>query len=413
MPKLLWLSVLLAVVLGLLVGLTVGAMFDQAADVAFPTSAACSIAALWMAAVQARMVLRCDPLRAFDAAMGAAGASPFVAVGVWIVHGEPRWVDSAQGEICGGVVPPGPAFALAVLVFGVLFAERFARILRVAVRPLLGVLVVVVTVLSVLGLVRGARLPTTQHPLDGLPVLGEFRVAEGANHPVGDVFLSFQCAAIERGATESGCSVWLRPTPERREAASPATSLRRVALGSTVQVLRDRRHDLWIVRTPALHFPPEHVAAFRGPALTRVDLSLRDFPGEFAPPPGWSVAGLLGVVLAGWVIFRARLAEPLPPGRLVDAMLWGDSTMRFADGGVLPAPPSHAGYVGMVVVALPPTEGAPYRQGPSPSVVRPGTLVQWADAFRGARDVRCALALSALVLFGTPLGMAAVLRLLW
>jgi len=409
----LWLSVLLAVLVGLPLGGIATVLCDRALGAAFPLSAACSLAVLWMALRQTRSTLPQDPRRALEVALGVAGAAPFIAFGVWLAHGEPRWVDASGGSICGPIVPPGPTFALILLVCGVMLAAQCASFLRVAVRPLLGVLVVAVTALSVLGLVRGARFPTTENPLETLPVVGTFRVAEGASHPVAGAFLSFPCAAVEPGTTERDCTVWLRPTSAPSADASIATRLHKVVEGSTVQVLRDRRHDLWIVRKPVLHHAPEYVAAFRGPTLTRVSLSLSDFPGEFAPPPGWSVFGLLGVVLALWLAVRVPLVALLPPGRLVDAALRGDGTMRLADGSVLPAPPHLTTYVGTLVLAHSPPDAAPYRECPSPSVLGAGTLAQWADALRAAGDVRCALALSTLVLLGTPLAMAAVLRLLW
>ena len=182
--------------------------------------------------------------------------------------------------------------------------------------------------------------------------------------------------------------------------------------GTHLQVLRDQRHDLWIIQTPALHDRPHPIAAFRGPSLQRVNLSVRDFPGEFAPPLGWPIAALLGVVIAAWFVRRARFVDAMPPGPLADATLGADGALLLADGSTR-AVGGGAAPVGPVVVAAATGATAPYRDSAPIDIVRVGTLAQRNDALRDERDVRYALGFSTLVLLGTPMAIAAGLRLLW
>ena len=165
-------------------------------------------------------------------------------------------------------------------------------------------------------------------------------------------------------------------------------------------------------RYAALLVSMEVGAAFRGPSLQRVNLSVRDFPGEFAPPLGWPIAALLGVVIAAWFVRRARCVDAMPPGPLADATLGADGALLLADGSTR-AVGGGAAPVGPVVVAAATGATAPYRDSAPIDIVRVGTLAQWNDALRDERDVRYALGFSTLVLLGTPMAIAAGLRLLW
>ena len=84
--------------------------------------------------------------------------------------------------------------------------------------------------------------------------------------------------------------------------------------------------------------------------------------------------------------------------------------LHLPDGSTLRAP---AGVVGAVVIAAPPASPAPYRDAAPPAVLRAGTVARWRSDLRDDADVRAALAVSTLVLLGTPLAVAAELRLLW
>ena len=105
------------------------------------------------------------------------------------------------------------------------------------------------------------------------------------------------------------------------------------------------------------------------------------------------------------------MGERQPTGPLTDAMLSADRTLHRADGPAFAATPDTTTPVGAVVLAVP--AAAPYRDRAPLPVLRAGTLAQWNDALRHERDVRHALAFSTLVLLGTPMLMAAWLRLLW
>lgn len=401
---------------GAIGGVALGAFIIWLLDVAFPVSAFCSLVALWMATGDARSTMWHTPQRAFANALGVAGTSVFVAASIWVFHVDRLWVDSGTAGVeCGGPLPLGAIAAVSALLLGPMLAERFARAyerpLRFALRPLLVLLAIVVVRLAVLGLVRGASLPTTQHPFEHLPVVGEYRVTDEGAQSVAGASLSFQCVAMDRGESARNCSAWMHPVSGVPRRATSDDSFPTVVLGSSVRVLRDRRRDLWIVRAPMLHGPPQPIAAFRGPTFTRVDLSLSDFPGDFAPPRGWPIAALFGVALAAWFVFRARLVERQPTGPLVDAKLTADRTLHLADGTSFAAAPDTALPACSVVIAAP--TAAPYRDRAPLPVLRAGTLGQWNDALREERDVRHALAFSTLALLGTPLVMAACMRLLW
>lgn len=409
-------------------GIVASAVRDRF-GVALPLSAVCSLAVLWTTAWRTQAVLPANPDRAFAVALGASGASVFVTAWLWILHGAPIWVE-ALGDLveCGGPIPLGPVAAVAALPWGIALAETFAselpRLHPYLARVVVAALAIAIAALSVVGLRRSVSHPTPGDHFARLPIVATLRAPSAAGlvetHPVGPMTLTVGCPPSEESVR---CYVFLRrgsqgtlPAnwPLRREMQSDVRNLTSVERGATLQVLRHARRDLWIVQTPELHGSPRAIAAFRGAGLERVDLSLRDFPGDYAPPSGWPIAALLGVALAAWWMRRARLVAPPPAGPLADATLGNDGTLHLSGGTVLTTPPIVAAVfpAGPVVIAAP-TTGSAYRDGGTATVVRAGTLAGWEALVRDERDVRHALAFSTLVLLGTPMVFAAFVRLLW
>lgn len=425
-----WKVLPIAVGLSALLGGFVAAFTYGNHGVAFPVSAVCSLAVLWVTAHRVRRAFPVDSRHAFTLAVGASGVTVFIATWVHVIHVRPAWVESTfswrdRGEPPAWLVAPATVSMIA-LPLPIAVTESLAtslyRPLRRSVRVLLPVLAVALGVLSVVGVVRSASRSTPRSPVEGLPVVATLhapRVVGVERHMIGPNTLTVACA--ERYSLQ--CHVLLQPGIEEALPPGWPTDFRQlpygahqessVSKGATLEVLRDQRHDLWIVLwTVQRPFPNRHpVAAFRGPTLQRVNLGLRDFPGEFAPPIGWPIAALLGVALAAWFVRRARYVDAMPSGPLADATLGVDGTLLLADGSTHAAVGSAP--AGPVVVAAATAATAPYRDGAPVDIVRVGTLAQWNDALRDERDVRYALAFSTLVLLGTPMAIAAGLRLLW
>lgn len=423
-----WKVLPLALLLGSLLGSVVVTFARDRCGLALPLSALCSLAVLWTTARRVRVTFPSDPRRALVLALGASSVTVFLAVWLHVVHVRQPWVESTfsprdRREPSAWLLLPATASMLCLplaiaVVEGVV--TSLLRPIRPVVRALVPLLAVAVTALSFAGLARAWTRPAPRSPVAGLPVVATFTAPEAAgvteHHPVGGLTMTVACVQ----SYGVRCHVLLR----RDEASLPRdwpVDVRRRPFdlreesyarpGASLRVLRDERHDLWVVQSPS-NYRHDNIAAFRGPSLARVNLGLRDFPGEFAPFVGWPVAALLGVALAVWFIRRARFVDPLPPGPLADATLRADGTLLLADGSTRPALRSAAMPVGPVVVAASHAP-APYRDNTPVAVVRAGTLARWTDALRDERDVRHALAFSTLVLLGTPMFFAAWLRLLW
>ncbi|MDB4931146.1 MAG: hypothetical protein JWM10_3630 [Myxococcaceae bacterium] len=405
---------LAAAVLGVCLADTVAV----AVGVALPASALCSLAALWASARRAKAALRLDPGAAFVHALVTSSIAIFVAFGIVLVHAYPTWVHRArydEDRLVFGEIFVVPLLLMVVLPLAVGVAEaliaRSQHRLRAVVRVSVGPLAALVTALAVVGGVRHLARPEPTRSFDRFPVVATVDHAGSeestTDHPVGDLTLtvacvSYQCPVILRRSSQGAPPVAWSPRPGQYPSVRP---------GDPLRVRRDARHDLWIVQSPRDARYSRPIAAFRGPALARVDLSLTDFSGDFAPPLGWSVAALLGVALAAWFVRRARSVEAPPPG-LADATLGPDGVLHLADGTTLSTTSHESFSPGPVVVDAPPLGGASYRDRATARIVRAGTLARWTASLRDERDVRLALAFSTLVLLGTPMMMAAYLRLL-
>ncbi|MDO9017594.1 MAG: hypothetical protein Q8S73_45090 [Deltaproteobacteria bacterium] len=414
-------------------GSIAAAFLNPWAGVAIPVSALCSFAVLWSTTTRVRSELATDPRRALASALGASAAVLFV--GTWIVvfHLSPRWVESTylsrdHSEPPAALMLPSIVSMLGLPLLIALIeaaAFRLHRPLRVAVRGLVAPLAVAVAALAVAGLARGACRPTPRSPVDLMPIVATLRTPAAAGvterHPLGPLTLSVTCVQ----SYSVRCHVMLQRDPVaslpvgwpfgEREIRIGTREESTAAADATLRVRHDTRHDLWIVeaglqadRPLAFHAHP--IAAFRGYDLDRVNLDVRDFPGDFSPPPGWSIAALLGVALAGWFVRRARLVAPLPDVPLLDALAI-DGTLHLPDGTTLAASTATPARFGSMVVAAPPA--GPYRDATPASVLRIGTIAQWREALDHDGDVRSALAFSTLLLLGTPMLLAAYLRLLW
>lgn len=427
-----WQEMLVTLVLTAVVGTCVVMPLSERLGLDLPMSAACSAAALWSASRRARFFLAINPRRAFALALGASAVASFNAIWCWSWHLDPAWVDSAH--VLDGLNEGPPEWSMPALLYSFTalpllialtehLATRLHRPLRVAVRALLLPAAVVLAALALAGFARRASHPAPASPIDRFPVVATFRAPElGApveRHSLGAVTVSLAC----RAAPPRRCSVLLHRGPSEGLIASwqrnPFQGPGDMDPGVPVQVRHDARRDLWVIEAlkplhadPRRRHPrPEYVAAFRGRDLARVNLDLRDFPGDFAPPLGWPVAALFGLALAAWWIRRARFVAPLPGVPLLDATFSPDGALHLPDDTVLRGP--HAAAFGPVVIAAPAPSPAPYRDAVVVPVLRDGTIAQWRAAIDHDRDVRAAFALSTLVLFSAPLVVAAYLRLLW
>lgn len=423
---------LVTLVLAAVVGSCVAMPLSDRLGLHIPMSAACSAAALWSTSRRARIFFAINPRRAFALALGASAVASFNAIWCWSWHLDPAWVDSAQ--VLDGLDEGPPEWSLPALLYSFTalpllialtehLATRFHRPLRVAVRALLLPAAVVLAALALAGFVRRASHAAPASPIDRFPVVATFRApgpgAPAERHSLGAVTLSIGC----RVASPQQCGVLLHRGPSdgqiTRWQRNPFQGPGDMAPGVPVQVRHDTRRDLWVVEAlkplqadPRRRHPrAEYVAAFRGRDLARVNLDLRDFPGDFAPPLGWPVAALLGLALAAWWIRRARFVAPLPGVPLLDATLGPDGALHLSDDTVLRGP--HGAAFGPVVIAAPAPSLAPYRDAAVVPVLRDGTIAQWRAALDHDRDVRAAFALSTLVLFSAPMVVAACLRLLW
>jgi hypothetical protein len=407
------------------------AMACSAVDVGFPVSALFSLAVLVVAAQRARLTLPRDPAHAFSLALGAASLAGLLFACLYAVHLGINWVQSEHIPLHHR--KPGwylvnfglPAVMLAVVSVVVVeaLARAFYRPLRTFARVAVAPLAVVVALVAAFGLVRAARLPPPVSPIAGLPDVASVRtpsvVGTVEDHPVGPVVLTIAC--VNPWTTFENCHVILRRStrvalppgwPADDHIPDGPTLESSCGLNDNVSVVHDARHDLWVVLREQ-NIGPHPFAAFRGPGLARVNVSLRDYPGEFAPARGWCLAALFGCALALVLARRGAWRVAGPPAHAADAMLDPAGTVHLAAGVTRSAIGDGDVVAGPCVVALADEAGTPYRDAAPVRVLRGGTLQQWRDALRAERDVGAALALSALALLGTPLVFAGWARLLW
>lgn len=409
-------------------GLLLAGGVDQ---VGFPLSAVCSLAVIAAAHRRARSVLRADPDGAFGMAAAAAGMAPLLVAGIYTGHVHPLWVESFHRVEGGGATTwASVAVSLcAACVPGVLFAELFASAsdgrLRSHLPRLLRALSALVAASALWGLARDVVRPALDPIPHGLRRVARLHAPNYLDpvqdHRVGPVVLTAACPAMR--PDEQRCYVVLR----RREGDpfpagwSPGGRLPddrgRFGLASfsseaRIELLRDERHDLWIVQERRAGHPRRPFAAFRGPDLARVDVAMRDYASEYGPPRGWCLAALGGVALAWWLVKRGPRLEQPPAHGALDATPTREGALRLADGTAVAAPTDVLLPDGPVVVSLTAEGDGPYRGARGVRVLWEGTLARWREVTTAERDVYRALALSTLALSGTPMAVAAWLRLL-
>lgn len=405
-----------ALTLGCMALLALGA--DQ---VGFPLSAVCSLAVVVAAHRRARSTLRSDADAAFGMAAAAAGMAPFLVAGIYTGHVRPLWVESLPDVHARKLWIEGiPMLASAGVLATVLFAESLAAAVdrprhRRALRGALRALSALVAVVALWGLGRGLVRPVLDPLPHGLPVVAALPAPNYLDpiqdHPLGPVVLTAACPAMHPDAHP--CWVVMR----RRESdpyprgwsvdgrlPGEATQMRESSFSSdaALEVLRDARHDLWIVRE-LREGRRRPFAAFRGGDLARVDVRMSDYATEYAPPRGWCVAALLGVALAWWMVRRGPRIEPAPTRGAMDAMPIGDSALRLVDGTTVAAPTDVVLPTSPVVVVSVGEGDAPYRAATTVRVLAEGTLQGWRELNDAEGDLYAVLALATLVLAGTPL----------
>lgn len=400
-------------------------------QVGFPLSAVCSLAVIVAAHRRARSVLRAEPDAAFGMAMAAAGMAPLLVAGIYTGHVHPLWVESFHRIENGGATTwASVAVALcAACVPGVLLAEAYAAAsdsqLRARLAGVLRALSLLVAAAALWGLARDVVRPVLDPIPHGLRPVARLHAPNYLDpvqdHHVGPVVLTAACPAMR--PDEQRCYVVLRrresdpfpadwsdggrlPAVDGRHRLSSFSSL------ATLELLRDERHDLWIVHERHAGHPCRPFAAFRGRDLARVNVAMRDYSSEYGPPRGWCLAALGGVALAWWLAKRGPRLEQPPAHGALDATPIGDGALRLADGTAVAAPTHVLLPDGPVVVAMTSEGDGPYRGAQGVRVLWEGTLAQWRAVTAAERDVYRALALSTLVLAGTPMAVAAWLRLL-
>ncbi len=393
----------------------------------FPSSATLSLIFLASTARRVGGVFPRDGRRAFVPAVGVSAMALFIAHGVYLVHLRQPLVAS-YGDLNGSSDLPRIAFhmtfAMVAQPLFIVLVEWLAGMcgarLRRALHTVLLPLSVAIAALAIFGLARGTR------PLDPGAYVRTLRVvadvsedtSTGArtfdNVPLGGVVFTRACTTggfrqcfvmLRRSVVDPLPSRWpwdAEPRPDRLYEAS-------VAGRSRIRVLSDDRAGLWILHDLERD---RLFAAFRHADLVRVNVAVRDLPGAFSPPRGWCFAALFGCALALGFARRRPTAEELPAGHAVNATLDFDGNLHFADGTRLRAPEGASLPPGAVAVVLRAGDDSPYRGGDSVDEVRPGTVEEWRAARENERDVDHALAFSTLVLYGTPMAMAAWARLL-
>jgi len=427
MPSSSWI-VLPAVAVGAVVLGSIALLAGGVDQVGFPLSAVCSLAVIAAAHRRARSVLRSEPDAAFGMAMAEAGIAPLLVAGIYTGHDSPLWVESSRDlhayKQALQTLWLLPALGVPCCVWLVEALATNSLSLRSSLRPLLRTLSIVVAAAALWGLARGVVRPVLDPLPHGLPVVATLPAPNYLDpiqdHLVGPVVLTAACPAMRPEAQP--CYVVLRrresdPFPrdwsngERLPAETGRHRLSAFSSEATLELLRDERHDLWITREHlAGHRRP--FAAFRGRDLARVDVSMRDYASGYGPPRGWCFSALGGVALAWWLSRRGPRLEQAPEHGAMDATPEGDGALRLADGTVMAAPTHVLLPPGPVVVAMTAEGDGPYRGATGVRVLWEGTLAQWRQVTAAEVDVYRALALSTLVLAGTPMAAAAWLRLL-
>ncbi len=319
-----WVALPIAFGVATLVGVNLNLFVLRSLHLAVPVSALCSLAVLAVTQRRMRTVFPADPARAFVLALGASAIVPTLMFGLWAMHVADVRVQSTRRASDGYgalivLVELAVALALPASIAAVEWAA--ARLRRPRLAAVLAPLALAAAALAVVGLARGASLPPPgSSPLRGFPIVATFRAPSQPDtterHSLGPRTLAVRCVEsmttechvlLLRGAPDPLPSGWPRAT-RQMPADSPTPYF--VPLNEVIRVRRSERHDLWAVEQQEASGRVRTFAVFRGADLTSPDLTLSDFAGDFAPPLGWSVAALLGVVLALGIVRRARYAEP-------------------------------------------------------------------------------------------------------
>ncbi len=275
-----WKALTITVGLSTFLGSFVAAFSYENHNVAFPVSALCSIAVLWITARRARETFAVDARGAFTLAVGASAVTVFLVMGVHVFHVRPAWVESTfnwrdHNEPPAWLVLPS-LVSMVGLPLAIAFTESLVFELHRPLRRVIGVLLpwlaVAVGVLSVMGVARAKSHAAPRSPIDGLPVVASFQAPSAAGaierHPLGALTLTVACVQ----GYDVDCHVLLQSDPTLPLPADWPLNVSRlryprrqessVRSDATLQVLRDQRHDLWIIQTPMLHGRPHPIAAF-------------------------------------------------------------------------------------------------------------------------------------------------------
>jgi hypothetical protein len=180
----------------------------------------------------------------------------------------------------------------------------------------------------------------------------------------------------------------------------------------TLRMRYDATSDVWVIEAlPAGNTTPPpgftgHLWAFTGRSKRAQSLWVADVAKSIAPPLGWTLGGLVGVVFQFVALRRARaLARQSAVLQGVDGSLQPDGHIVVPGHPPVEVPGGRARVPGPAWVRFRPSEAASYREAPAATLEDwgPGTLAQARAALTSRALALVALSLAAGWLCAAPL----------